>query len=163
MLRRTDNPIKDADYLVKKDAACELYNTQAVIHSPFFDGDIVLGPEGFRHLQVSPKGERSKEEQVRRFELLPTGFQILKTATMLQVYRKRPAKLHPQGETCALKERKMVQWWCFTALFLNRALNVKVVVRKVGDGKLHFWSVMGERTDKWGEPKYLKGADWTSS
>ncbi len=57
----------------------------------------------------------------------------------------------------------MVQWWCFTALFLSRALRVDVVVRRVGDGKLHFWSVAAEKTDKWGEPKYSMGAEWTSN
>jgi hypothetical protein len=63
----------------------------------------------------------------------------------------------------ALKERKMIEWWCFTALFISRALRVKVVVKKVGDGEPHFWSVMSEKIDKWGDPTYARGADWTSS
>src|ERR1017187_5589935 len=148
----------DLHYRATKEAARQLYSAQPLIRSPFFDGDIVLGPEGFRHLQVSAQGERAKEEQIQRFALLPLALQILKTATTLQRYRERPGTLYAQGETRALKERKMIQWWCFTALFLGRALR-----RKVGDGKLHFWSLMAEKTDKWGEPKYVTGADWASN
>lgn len=161
--QRTNSHMDDVYYRASKEAGRQLYSAQPLIHSPFFNGDIVLGPEGFRHLQVSAQGERTNEEQVQRFALLPLTLHILKTATTLQRYRKRPATLYPQGETRSLKERKMVQWWCFTALFLSRALRVKVVVRKVGDGKLHFWSVMAEKIDKWGDPKYVTGADWASN
>jgi hypothetical protein len=133
-----------------------------VIHSAFFNGDILLGPEGFRHLQVSAGGDRAKEEQVERFGLLPIALQVREPATTLELYRKRPATLHPQGDDRMLKERKAVQWWCFTALFLNRALRIKVVVKKVGDGKLHFWSVMAVKLDQWGEPKYATGAELAS-
>lgn len=154
----------DLYYRASKETARQLYNAEPQIHSPFFDGDIVLGPEGFRHLQVSThSGARTREEQMERFALLPLAFQILKTATTLQLYRKRPLKLYSKDETRALNERKMVQWWCFQALFLKRARMVKVVVKKVGGGELHFWSVMEHKLDKWGEPKYLKGADWTSN
>ena len=153
----------DLYYRARKETARQLYSAEPLIHSPFFKADIVLGPEGFRHLQVSARGDRTKEEQIQRFALLPLALQILKTATTLQRYRKRPETLYAQGETRALKERKMVQWWCFTALFFSRALRVKVVVRKVGDGKLHFWSLMAEKIDKWGDPKYVTGADWASN
>lgn len=139
----------DLYYRAAKESARQCYEAQPIIHSPFFNGDIALGPDGFRHFELSANGNRTKEEQVERFGLLPIALQILKTATTLQRYRKRPQKLYTREEDRPLKERKMVQW-CFTALFLNRARRVKVVVRQVGDGKLHFWSVMAEQLDKWG-------------
>src|ERR1039458_8215463 len=71
----------DLYYRATKEAARQLYSAQPLIHSPFFNGDIVLGPEGFRHLQVSARGDRTKEEQIQRFALLPLALQILKTAT----------------------------------------------------------------------------------
>ena len=153
----------DLYYRATREAARQLYDAQPVIYSPFFKGDILLGSEGFRHLRVSAQGERTKEEQVKRFELLPTALQSLTTATTLQRYRKRPSKLHLQRKTGALKERKIVQWWCFMALFPNRAVRVQVVVRKVGDGKLHFWSVAGKKTGDGREPKYSAEAGWTSN
>jgi hypothetical protein len=152
----------EAYYRAGKELASQRYRARPLIHSPFFNGYIVLGREGFRHLQVSARGECAKDEQIQRFALLPLALHILQTATTLQRYRRRPASVHPQGETLALKERKMVQWCSFTALFLRRGLRVKVVVRKVGDGKLHFWSVMAEKLDICGKPTYATGADWTS-
>jgi hypothetical protein len=153
----------DQYYQNKKEAAHRVYVTQPLVHSPFFNDDIMLGSEGFRHLQVSDKGERDKEEQIQRFSVLPLGLHVLKTATTLQSYRRRPAALYPQGGGRVLKERRVVQWWCFTALFVKRALRLEVVVRKVGDGKLHFWSVVAQRVDRRGAPKYTTGADWTSN
>ena len=152
----------DVYYRASKETARRLYHAEALIYSPFFNGDVFLGHEGFRHLQVSTQGERTREEQIERFALLPLALHILKTATTLQRYRKRPATVYPQGEERTLVERKTVQWWCFTALFVSRAMRVKVVVKKIGDGKPHFWSVMAEKIDKWGEPTYLTGGDWAS-
>lgn len=37
---------------------------------------------------------------------------------------------------------KMVEWWGFVAIFVKQDIKVRVLVRKVGDGTLHFWSVM---------------------
>ena len=59
----------DVYYRATKESARQFYDARPVIHSPFFNGDILLGPEGFRHLQDSAQGERPKEEQVERFGL----------------------------------------------------------------------------------------------
>lgn len=131
----------DSYYQSKKDAAYRTYRAEPLIHSPFFNEDIVLGPEGFRHLWLSARGERMREEQVQRFLLLPLGIQVLKTATTLQAYRQRPAAVTP-GAGCGARGNRKVQWWGFVALFVKQRIKVRVVVRKVGDDKLHFWSVM---------------------
>lgn len=55
-----------------------------------------LNADGFHHLRYSDRQERSKEEQVLKFTLLPLGLQVLKSAGTLQEYRKL---LAPAGET----------------------------------------------------------------
>jgi hypothetical protein len=132
----------DRYYQRKKEAAHRIYTAQPLIRSPILNEDIVLSSEGFRHLCVSAHGERGKEEQIRRFTLLPLGLHVLKTATTLQSYRKRMAPVRTPGNRRGTKETKMVQWWGFVALFVKQEIMVRVVVRKVGDDKLHFWSVM---------------------
>jgi hypothetical protein len=126
----------DTYYESKRDAAYQAYSAQPVIHSPFFGEDIVLGPKGFAHLSRPTKGWRTKEEQVQRFTLLPLGFHVLRTATTVQTYRKQPAGTGGRGPT------KTIQWWGFTALFVEQQIGVRIVVRKVGAEKLQFWSVM---------------------
>src|ERR1039458_8459425 len=80
----TNEAMNDRPYHKKKQAAHRIYTKQPVIHSPFFNDDILLSSEGFRHLCHQTHGRRSKEEQVRRFMVLPYGLQVLKTATTLE-------------------------------------------------------------------------------
>jgi hypothetical protein len=130
--------MNDCYFQNKKETACKVYFAQSLIHSPFFNEDIDLNAEGFRHLSRAAHGERTRKEQIRRFILHPLGLQILKTATTLQAYRERAAPVGVSGQ----RGRRMVQWWGFVALFERQDISVHVVVRKVGGGRLHFWSVM---------------------
>ncbi len=42
---------------------------------------------------------------------------------------------------------KMIQWWGFIAIVKDE-IKVRVVVRKVGEGHIHFWSVIPYSTMK---------------
>jgi hypothetical protein len=130
----------DRYYQSKKDAAHLIYTERPLIYSPFFKEAVLLSSEGFRHLCVSTQGERSREEQVQRFMALPLGIHILESATVPQNYRRRLAAVRTSSPRS--KERKLVQWWSFRKYFVKQAVTVAIVVRKVGNGKLHFWSVM---------------------
>jgi len=101
-----------------------------------------LNSDGFHHLRYSARRERNKDEQVLKFTLMPLGLRILRTATTLQEYRKL---LSPVGEKSARDgsvKMKMIEWWGFVAIFVEQGIKVRVVARKVGDGNIHFWSVM---------------------
>jgi hypothetical protein len=131
----------DPYYESKKEAARRIYVAHPVIRSPFFNDDIILRAEGFRHLLLSAHGERTKAEQIQRFILLPLAIHILKTASTRRTYRKQLNVVHISGGGC-LKERRVVQWWSFVAFFVKQDIKVRVVVRKVGDERLEFWGVM---------------------
>lgn len=137
----------------KKQRAHEIYTAQRTIHSPYFNAEIVLNSDGFHHIQFSNRRERSKEEQLLKFTLLPLGLKIIRQATTLQEFRKL---LCPVGHK-SHNERpmKMVEWWGFIAIFVEHDIKVRVVLRRVGDGNITFWSVMpyskirnGERKQK---------------
>ena len=135
----------DRYYQNRKAAAHLLYTERPFIYSPFFKDSVFLSPEGFEHLSVSATGERSREEQIQRFMLLPLGLYVLETATKLRAYRRRFISVVP-GHPVS-KKKKMVQWWTFAELFRKERITVRVVVRKVGNGRLHFWSVMLHTND----------------
>jgi hypothetical protein len=126
----------------KREKAREIYDAQRTIHSPFFNDDIVLNSDGFHHLRYSARRERSKDEQVLKFTLLPLGLHILKTATTLQEYRKLLGPVGDKAKRDGAIAMKLIEWWGFVAIFVKQDIKVRVVVRKVGDGNLHFWSVM---------------------
>jgi len=130
----------DKYYQAKKAAAHRIYTAQPSIHSPYFNDEIRLGPEGFRHLCVGAHGERTEEERIRRFLLLPLALKILATATTVQEYRYVDGAAQLSKSSWIEPGSELVQCWGFTALFVQQA--VKVVVRKVGKGDFEFWSVI---------------------
>ena len=130
----------DRYYQTKKDAARRIYAAHPLIYSPFFDADILLSSEGFRHLCISSQGDRSREEQIPLIYIAsPRPPYPGETATTLRSYKKRLAAVGASGNG---HQRKLVQWWSFVEHFTEQGIKVGVVVRKVGNGNLHFWSVI---------------------
>lgn len=134
--------MEEAYHQEKREKARKIYDAQRTIRSPFFNDDIVLNSDGFHHLRYSARRERNKEEQVLKFTLLPLGLNILKTATTLQEYRKLLSPVGDKARRDGAVTMKLIEWWGFVAIFVKQDIKVRVIVRKVGDGNLHFWSVM---------------------
>lgn len=126
----------------KKQKALAIYSAQRTIYSPYFRKEVVLNSNGFHHLQFTSRSERTKEEQVLKFTLLPLGLRIVRTATTLQEYRKLLCPVGKKSTRDGSRPMKMVEWWGFVAIFVEQDIKVRVVLRKVGDGNITFWSVM---------------------
>ena len=131
----------------KKEKARQIYDSQRTIFSPFFKQDIILNSDGFHHLRYSARRERNKNEQILKFTLLPLGLQIIKTATTLQEYRKLLSPVGEKSKRDGSVAMKMIEWWGFIAIFVKHEIKVRVVLRKVGEGNIHFWSVMQKRNN----------------
>ncbi len=131
-------------YIKKKKEAEDIYNRQSKIYSPFFKENIVLNSDGFHHLRYSARKERKKEEQVLKFILLPKGLHILKKATTVQEYRKILMPIGKRSKRDGSIQMKYVEWWGFIAIFMEskNKTKVRVVLRRIGQGNVHFWSVM---------------------
>lgn len=133
----------DADYFeTKKQKAKTIYEAQRTIYSPYFKSEIILNSDGFHHLQFSARRERPKEEQVLKFNLLPLGLKIIKQATTLQEYRKILCSVGKKSKRDGSRIMKMVEWWGFFAIFMEHDIKVRVILRRVGDGNITFWSIM---------------------
>lgn len=151
--------MEDSYFENKKARAHDIYTAQRTIRNPYFGDEIVLNADGFHHLRFSARRERNREEQVLKFTLLPLGLRILENATTLQEYRRL---LGPVGQPSARDgsvPMKLIEWWGFVAIFVKQEIKVRVIVRKVGEGKLHFWSVMpytkmrrGDHIPNWSTP-----------
>ena len=126
----------------KKEKARQIYSSQKTIFSPYFKESAVLNSDGFHHLRYSARRERNKKEQILKFTLLPLGLYIIKTATTLQEYRKLLSPIGNKSSRDGARPMKMIEWWGFVAIFTKQGIKVRVVLRKVGDGNIHFWSVM---------------------
>ncbi|MEI6528101.1 MAG: hypothetical protein WCO10_00300 [bacterium] len=119
------------------------YPLQGQIRCPYFQGDIILTSDGFNHLQY--KGNRmlrNVDEQVLKLTLLPKALEVIKQAGTLQEYRKSLEKTGSVGKDGFFKT-KNVEYWGFHAIIGQDYLRkIVVILKRVGDGKIIFWSVM---------------------
>lgn len=136
----------EAEYCAQLKAQTKaLFDTTKSVHCPYFDGEIKFTSDGFHHFQYNTSGsERTKKNQIRRFKSFRFAPYILKRAGTVQQHRRYFGVIgRPKGD--GFRATKIIEDWCFTALLKSapdKDIDIKVVVRKIGDGELHFFSVM---------------------
>jgi hypothetical protein len=125
----------------KKEKARMIFSAQKSIYNPHFKTEIILNSDGFHHLQFSARTERTKQEQLYKFSLLPLAFEIIRKSGTFQEYRKL---LTPIGKKSAKGELSMkhVEYWGLVAIVGEKQVKVRTVLRRVGNGNITFWSVM---------------------
>ncbi|KKS80324.1 MAG: hypothetical protein UV56_C0021G0007 [Candidatus Woesebacteria bacterium GW2011_GWC1_43_10b] len=127
----------------RKAKAESLYKSQKNIFNSYLKKEVVFNSDGFHHLQFSSRRERSKEEQILKFNLLPSAIEIIKKSKTLQEYRK---DITTVGGKCrdGLFHTRNVEYWGFVAILGDpgRMIKVKTILRRIGDGNVTFWSVM---------------------
>jgi hypothetical protein len=126
-----------------KEKAELIFEQKKLVLCPYFNQEVALNSDGLHHLQFSARRERSKEEQILKFTLLPLAIKVIKKAGTVQEYRK---ELLPIGKKCekdGFRSAKWVQSWGFEAIVgENNNIKIRTIIRQVGDGKLVFWSVI---------------------
>jgi len=122
----------------------EFYQNLKPIKSPALGEDVNFTADGFHHLMFdNNRSERSKKEQKNKFRCLKEAVNIISKSTTIQEYRLGLQAIGKVGLD-GFKKTAKVEYYGFTSvLSLNGNLKrITVVVRRVGNGQLHFWSVM---------------------
>ena len=103
---------------------------------------ITFNSDGFNHLRWHVDGRpRQPAEQMHKLGLLPLVRAVIINAKPPLEYERRQAPIgrkKKDGE----KILKDIEYWGLTAVVGKQNVKVKVILRKVGTGKIHFWSVM---------------------
>ena len=141
-----------------KAEAKKLYDSQRENYNPFFKSNITFSSDGFHHLQFSARRERNKSEQILKFRLLPLAIGIIRNSGTLQEYRKNLLGIGKKGKD-GLRKTKEVEYFGFIAIVGKEKIKIRVVLRRVGDGNITFWSVMPYSKLKKGQKKYTDGID----
>lgn len=103
--------------------------------------EIVFNSEGFNHLIFKrDRKERDRTHQITRFRLLESAYQVLRRTSTHQEYEERLEEIIVKMKKQKTKVSKTARYWGFIAI-TRRNDRIKIVVRQIGDGKLHFWSV----------------------
>jgi hypothetical protein len=125
----------------------EEYKKYSSVYCPCLKGDIVFTSDGFNHLRFHVDGTpRNPNEQMYKLGLVPLVIPVIKNAKQIEEYRKL---LAPAGRKKKNnKNLKEIQYWSVVAKVGKQKTSVRVILRKVGEGKIHFWSVMKSRKIK---------------
>jgi len=130
--------------------ARDFYDSIDNLDCPYFSVPITFNAKGFHHLQFSAGSERSKLSQINKFNLIPKAKEIIISSGTLQQYRKQLGAVGKKKGRSGHRDTKIMQYWGFEGILgVDREMvRVKVIVRQVGEGGPHFWSVMSDTNFK---------------
>ena len=117
-----------------KEEAREKYFKIGEISAPAFPGEkITFNSKGFNHMfYKSPRRGRLKVNIACKVRLLDRAIELLEKSTVVQ---------EEDSYTGTYRgKRKRYKFWAFEGVIKKR--RIKVVVRQLGRGKKHFWSVI---------------------
>jgi len=129
-----------------------------IISNPYLKSEVIFNSDGFHHLQFSARRERDKKEQLLKFSLLPLTFAVIKNSGTLQEYRKGLTMTGKKSKD-GLTQAKVTEYWGFVAIIGEKQIKIRVVLRRVGDGNITFWSVMPFSKLKGGQKFYTDGIE----
>lgn len=142
----------------RKEKARVVYNAQKSFYNPYLKSQVIFNSDGFHHLQFSARHERNKKEQLLKFSLLPLALVIIKNSGTLQEYRKGLTSVGKKSKD-GLAPMKETEYWGFVAIVGENKIKIRVVVRRVGDGNIIFWSVMPFSKLRDGQKLYTDGIE----
>lgn len=142
----------------RKEKTRAIYDTHRKVYSPYLKSEVVFNSDGFHHLQFSARRERDKKEQLLKFSLLPLALIVIKNSGTLQEYRKGLTTVGKKSKD-GFSLTKSTEYWGFVAIVGENKIKIKVILRRVGDGNITFWSVMPFSKLKGGQKLYTEGIE----
>ncbi|MFH1656448.1 MAG: hypothetical protein ABH956_01580 [Candidatus Nealsonbacteria bacterium] len=131
-----------SNYEKIKENTYNFYKKIGRIQCPALNNEFVhFTPEGFNHIVYKRKRkERKKEDQIMKFKLIPNAKYIIGLSTTYQEYDESLTEIDKKKFKKRVKETVVVCCWGFIAVIKN--YRIKVIIRQVGNGQKHFWSVI---------------------
>jgi hypothetical protein len=131
--------MENNDYQSVRKNAKDLYSKIGKVWCPTLNGYVYFNHAGFRHLLRKRGYLREEKEQIRRFSLLDTAKTIIEDPSVRALYspKKTSRRIAQHGKK--ITEHTLVDFW-----MLNKPNNksaIKVIVRKMNHGRMHFFSV----------------------
>lgn len=118
------------------------YQKIGALRCPALNTELVhFTAEGFNHLiYKGNRSERNKNDQITKFKLLSKAKTIIEIATTYQEYDESLTTIRRKRFKKTVEETATVKYWGLVAIIEN--FRVKVIVRQIGNGQRHFWSVI---------------------
>lgn len=147
----------DLTYEEMREVAENYYQSLKPVFCPAINEDISFAmSEGFHHIIHKSKGnQREQKEQMMRFKLLKRGVSLIGMTTTFQEYEETIAPIKIKMNKKKILADRKVKYWGLIAILNDR--KIKVILRKIGNGKIHFWSIIPAWTTSYKrDKKYIK-------
>lgn len=143
------------EYEKVRDDTRSLYNDAKPVYSPALNENIYFTSEGFNHLIFkAPRKERDRSSQMMRFKLVPRAIRLIEHANTFQEFEETIREFEVKTRKKRVKKSKSVRYWGIIAIFEGR--KIKIILRKIGEGQMHFWSVIPSwTTNKHRDTKFI--------
>ncbi len=148
--------IDTSNYDKIREDAQHLYNNLTEVVCPALNVSVSFSSHGFNHL-IYRKGrsERDPASQIMRFKLLVRAYELIGLTTTFQEYEDSLKEFRIKRHKKKIETTKQAQYWGLIAIIDDR--KIKVILRKIGNGNLHFWSVIPAWiTNKSRDAKFIK-------
>lgn len=117
------------------------YKELSPVRCPALDELVHFTSDRFHHLRFDgTRAERTKAEQLIKLRFLPKAVKIIAKTATIQEFRKELMTIGKRGKD-GFSKIVEVKYWAFVAI-ISDGCKIKVILRRVGEGQLHFWSVM---------------------
>lgn len=119
----------------------ELYKSFGPIKCPYFNDFVHFNAEGLEHLRYKFRNrDRLAQDQYMRFKLLHLAPQVLKLSRTLQGLSSRQGFERIRRNSTTKLEFVTKVYYEFVAII--DGIRVRIIVRQIKDGELHFWSII---------------------
>ncbi len=131
-----------SNYEKIREDALNFYQKIRDIRCPALNNELVhFTSEGFNHLVYKGRRtERSKNDQITKFKLLPRAKKLVEIATTYQEYDEGLIEIRRKRFKKVVYESVSVKYWGLVAIIEN--FRIKIIVRQIGNGQKQFWSVI---------------------
>lgn len=130
-----------SDYERQKATAHAVYTRTKPVLSPALGERVSFTAEGFNHILFKgSRRERERSSQIMRFRLLPRAIRLIAHANTFQEFEEKSREYEVKVQKKRRLKTKLVRYWGIIAIFEER--KIKVILRKIGNGQLHFWSIV---------------------
>lgn len=117
-------------HLELKNRTKEYYQNLKPLYSPALESNIYFNAKGFNHITFkNPRNPRPIADQNYRMRILSTGIKLLEKANIYQ-----------EHEETIMTDGKKLSYWGIVAIIDKQ--KIKIIIRSIGNGHKHFWSVI---------------------
>jgi len=134
--------IDDLKFEDIKSRAKKYYDDLNEIRCPYLGQEVHFGSAGFEHLLTKSWNRgRSRAEQYTRLRLVRLAVKVIENSHTLQEYDERKSFVRQKTNSRWEQHAKNVFYYVFIALFPDKGIRLKVVVKQIEGGLPFFWSI----------------------